>query len=146
MLASLYPSPNLTTDNNRYNYVFNTLQPTNRHDVKFRIDYNITNNTRAYVRAAIEGENAENARGIWWASSDLALPTPTYGDNKGRSVSGNVVSVLSPTMTNEVLVSWSRLTLDNFWRDPSKVRIDALSGARRIQPGILPERRARTCR
>jgi hypothetical protein len=29
------------------------------------------------------------------------------------SVSGTVVTVLSPTMTNEVLVSWSRLTLDN---------------------------------
>lgn len=121
ILAGFYPSPNITTANNRYNYNFSTLQPTNRYDFKFRIDYNITNNTRAYVRTAIEGENAENARGIWWASSDLALPTPTYGDNKGRSVSGNVVSVLSPSMTNEVLVSWSRLTLDNFWRDPAKV-------------------------
>jgi len=125
VLASFYPSPNIVTENNRYNYNFSTLQPTNRHDVKFRIDYNITSNTRAYVRTAIEGEQAENARGIWWSSSDVALPTPTYGDNKGRSISGNVVTVLSPTMTNEVLVSWSRLTLDNFWRDPSKVRIDA---------------------
>jgi hypothetical protein len=138
VLASLYPNPNLTTENNRYNYNFNSLQPTNRHDVKFRIDYNITNNTRAYVRAAIEGENAENARGIWWASSDLALPTPTFGDNKGRSVSGNVVSVLSPTMTNEVLVSWSRLTLDNFWRDPSKVRIDAYPELAGYNQGFFP--------
>ena len=138
VLASFYPSPNLVTENNRYNYTFNTLQPTNRHDVKFRIDYNITNNTRAYVRAAIEGEEAENARGIWWASSDVALPTPTYGANKGRSVSGNVVSVLSPTMTNEVLVSWSRLTLDNFWRNPSKVRIDAYPELAGYNQGFFP--------
>ena len=138
VLAGLYPSPNLTTENNRYNYVFNTLQPTNRHDVKFRIDYNITSSTRAYVRAAIEGENAENARGIWWASSDVALPTPTYGDNKGRSVSANVVSVLSPSMTNEVLVSWSRLTLDNFWRDPAKVRIDAYPELAGYRQGFFP--------
>ncbi len=138
VLAGLYPSANLTTDNNRYNYVFNTLQETNRHDVKFRIDYNITSNTRAYVRAAIEGETAENARGIWWASSDLALPTPTYGDNKGRSVSGNIVSVLSPSMTNEVLVSWSRLTLDNFWRDPSKVRIDSYPELGAYNQGFFP--------
>jgi hypothetical protein len=138
VLASLYPSPNITTENNRYNYNFSTLQPTNRHDVKFRIDYNITSNTRAYVRAAIEGEEAENARGIWWASSDVALPTPTYGDNKGRSVSGNVVTVLSPTMTNEVLVSWSRLTLDNFWRDPSKVRIDAYPELAGYDQGFFP--------
>jgi hypothetical protein len=138
VLAGFYPSPNLVTENNRYNYVFNTLQPTNRYDFKFRIDYNITNNTRAYVRAAIEGETAENARGIWWASSDLALPTPTYGDNKGRSVSGNVVSVLSPTMTNEVLVSWSRLTLDNFWRDPAKVMISSYPELGAYNQGFFP--------
>jgi len=138
VLASLYPSPNITTADNRYNYNFSTLQPTNRHDVKFRIDYNITSNTRAYVRTAIEGEQGENARGIWWSSSDLALPTPTYGDNKGRSVSGNVVTVLSPTMTNEVLVSWSRLTLDNFWRDPSKVRIDAYPELAGYNQGFYP--------
>ncbi len=138
VLASMYPSPNLVTENNRYNYVFNQLQPTNRHDLKFRIDYNLTNNTRAYVRTAIEGENAESARGIWWASSDVALPTPTYGDNKGRSVSGNIVSVLSPTMTNEVLVSWSRLTLDNFWRDPSKVRIDSYPELGAYNQGFFP--------
>jgi hypothetical protein len=138
ILAGLYPSPNLTTSNNRYNYVFNTLQPTNRYDFKFRVDYNITNNTRAYVRTAIEGENAENARGIWWASSDVALPTPTYGDNKGRSISGNVVSVLSPSMTNEVLVSWSRLTLDNFWRDPSKVSISSYPELGAYNQGFFP--------
>jgi hypothetical protein len=138
VLAGFYPSPNLATDTNRYNYTFNTLQPTNRYDLKFRVDYNITSNTRAYVRAAIEGEEGENARGIWWASSDLALPTPTYGDNKGRSVSGNVVSVLSPTMTNEVLVSWSRLTLDNFWRDPSKVRIDSYPELASYRQGFFP--------
>jgi hypothetical protein len=138
VLASLYPLPNLSTPDNRYNYVFNTLQPTNREDFKFRVDYNISKSTRAYVRTAIEHENAENARGIWWSSSDLALPTPTYGNNKGRSVSGNIVSVLNPTMTNEVLVSWSRLTLDNFWRDPSKVRIDSYPELKGYNQGFFP--------
>jgi carboxypeptidase family protein len=138
VIGNLYPQPNLVVPDNRYNYVFHTLQPTHREDLKFRVDYNITNNTRAYVRTAIEHENAENARGIWWASSDVALPTPTYGDNKGRSVSGNVVSVLSPSMTNEVVVSWSRLTLDNFWRDPSKVRIDGYPELKGYAQGFFP--------
>lgn len=138
ILAGLYPSPNLNDPNNRYNSVFSTLQPTNRTDLKMRFDYNISNNTKAYVRAAIEGEEAENARGIWWSSSDLALPTPTVGRNKGRSVSGNVVSVLSPTMTNEVLVSWSRLTLDNFWRDPSKVSLSSYPELANYNQGFFP--------
>jgi hypothetical protein len=138
VLASLYPKPNLVDPTNRYNYVFNTLQPTNRSDLKMRFDYNISNNTKAYVRAARENEEGENARGIWWSSSDLALPTPTVGKNKGRSVSGNVVTVLSPSMTNEVLVSWSRLKLDNSWRDPSKVRLDAYPELAGYSQGFFP--------
>ena len=46
------------------------------------------------------------------------------GSNLGRSVSGNVVTVLNPTMTNEALVSWSRLLLDNTYKDPAKMRLD----------------------
>ncbi len=138
VLSSLYPSPNLVDPTNRYNYVFNTLQPANRTDLKMRFDYNISNNTKAYVRAAIEGEETENARGIWWSSSDLALPTPSVGTNKGRSVSGNVVSVLSPTMTNEVLVSWSRLTLDNTWRDPAKMSLSSYPELAGYSQGFFP--------
>ena len=52
-------------------------------------------------------------------SDVVALPTPNIGKNKGRSYAGNVVSVLSPSMTNEALVSYSRLTLDNHFKDPS---------------------------
>ena len=72
------------------------------------------------MRIANEGETVESARGVWWAPADVvALPTPNIGENRGRSYAGNVVTVLSPTMTNEVLVSYSRLTLDNHYQDPS---------------------------
>jgi Carboxypeptidase regulatory-like domain/TonB-dependent Receptor Plug Domain len=118
--ASLYPSPNYNDPANLYNYVYSRLEPTDRHDFKGRFDWTISNSTRAYVRIANEGETAENARGVWWAPADVvALPTPNIGENKGRSYAGNIVSVLSPTMTNEVLVSFSRLTLDNHYQDPS---------------------------
>ena len=109
-----------TTPRNLYNYVFSRLEPTNRHDFKGRFDWTISNSTRAYVRIANEGETVESSRGVWWAPADVvALPTPNIGENRGRSYAGNVVTVLSPTMTNEVLVSYSRLTLDNHYQDPS---------------------------
>jgi hypothetical protein len=118
--ASLYPSPNYADPANLYNYVYSRLEPTDRHDFKARFDWTISSNTRAYVRIANEGETVESARGVWWAPADVvALPTPNIGENKGRSYAGNVVTVLSPTMTNEVLVSYSRLTLDNRFKDPS---------------------------
>ena len=135
--AGLYPQPNYVDPANLYNYVYSQLEPTNRHDFKGRFDWTISNSTRAYVRIANEGETAENARGVWWAPADVvALPTPNIGENKGRSYAGNVVSVLSPTMTNEVLVSFSRLTLDNHFQDPGLLS----QGAGGITfRGIFPE-------
>ena len=118
--ASLYPQPNYNDSSNLYNYVYSQLEPNNRHDFKARFDWTISNSTKAYVRIANEGETAESPRGVWWAPGDVvALPTPNVGENRGKSYAGNVVSVLSPSMTNEVLVSYSRLTLDNHFKDPN---------------------------
>jgi hypothetical protein len=118
--GSLYPDPNFSDPNNLYNYVYSRLEPTNRFDFKARFDWNISNNTKAYIRIAQEGEDVESPRGVWWAPADVvALPTPNIGENRGRSYAGNIVSVLSPSMTNEILVSYSRLTLDNRFADPS---------------------------
>jgi len=118
--ASLYPDPNFTDPNNLYNYVYSRLEPQNRTDFKSRFDWSISNRTRAYLRIAHEAETVESPRGVWWAPGDVvALPTPNVGENVGRSYAGNIVSVLSSTMTNEALVSYSRLTLDNHFKDPS---------------------------
>jgi len=121
--GSLYPDPNHSDPNNLYNYVYSRLEPTNRWDFKSRFDWNISANTKAYVRIAQEKETVESPRGVWWAPADVvALPTPNIGENRGRSYAGNVVTVLSPTMTNEVLVSYSRLTLDNRFQNPELLR------------------------
>src|SRR5687768_14135587 len=66
-LASLYPSPNFNDPRNLYNHVFSRLEPQNRWDFKSRFDWNISNNTKAYVRIANEGETVEQTRGVWWA-------------------------------------------------------------------------------
>ena len=52
VLANLYPEPNYVDPNNQFNYVYSQLEPTNRIDLKTRFDYNITQNTKAYVRVA----------------------------------------------------------------------------------------------
>ena len=117
--ASLYPEANYNDPQNLNNYVYSRLEPQNRIDFKSRFDWNISNRTRAYVRVAHETETIEGPRGVWWTQADMiALPTPNIGENVGRSYTGNIVTVLSSSMTNEALVSYSRLTLDNRFRDP----------------------------
>lgn len=134
-LASLYPLPNYNDPKNLYNYVYSALEPSNRTDFKTRVDWNISNSTKAYVRVAREGEANENPRGVWWGPSDVALPSPNIGENRGRSFAGNIVTVLSPSMTNEALVSYSRLTLDNHFKDPKNI----LQGAGGVTfNGIFP--------
>ena len=120
-LAGLYPDNNYNDPSNLYNYVYHSLEPQNREEMKMRFDWNISNNTKAFVRVSRDPANVESPRGTWWAPSDVALPTPNVDKELGRSYSTNVVSVLSPSMTNEALVSYTRLTLDNYWKDPSLV-------------------------
>jgi hypothetical protein len=146
VLLNAYPQPNYNDPNNRYNYIYNELEPTNRTDLKMRFDYNISNNTKAYVRVALESERAEAPRGVWWGASEVALPSADVGENRGRSYSGNIVSVLSPSMTNEITVSFSRLKLDHFYKDPAKMRLDnygvnfvgTFAGASPYLPGVVP--------
>ena len=120
-LASLYPDSNYSDPNNLYNYIYHQPEPQNRDEMKMRFDWNISNNTKAFVRVSRDPASVVQPRGGWWAPSDVALPSPNVQKEVGRSYSGNLVSVLSPSMTNEAVVSYTRLTLDNTWQDPSKV-------------------------
>jgi hypothetical protein len=120
-LASLYPDANYSDPNNQFNYVYHSLEPENREELKMRFDWNVNNNTKAFVRFSRDPADTVRPRGGWWAPGDVALPSPNIEKSLGRSYSGNLVSVLSPSMTNEAVVSYTRLTLDNVWQDPSRV-------------------------
>jgi hypothetical protein len=100
----------------------NTLVDANRQQGVLRLDYNITDNTRTYVRLARDTETAQGPRGLWWQPGNIPLPTPVTQKSLARSAVANVTSVLSPTATNEIIFSYSALKLDNGWDDPSKVQ------------------------
>jgi Carboxypeptidase regulatory-like domain/TonB-dependent Receptor Plug Domain len=140
---NLYPQPNYNDPNNRYNYIFNPLVQANRSQGVARVDYNVTDNTRAYVRVARDSEVNENARGLWWQPGGVELPTPIQGTAVGNSAVLNVTSVLSPTTTNEILFSWSRLKNDNRFQDPEAVSLDAIGAGALQNPfggsGIIPD-------
>lgn len=131
-LLGLFPSPNFTPAPGSalaqqfINYASNVVSPQNRLDMKARFDYNVTKNTRAYLRLARESETADYPYGLWWGPSNYELPSHVIGKNLGRSAALNVTSVINPTMTNEVVFSYSKLKLDNDYADPSKVSRSSL--------------------
>ncbi|HKP14282.1 MAG TPA: carboxypeptidase regulatory-like domain-containing protein [Blastocatellia bacterium] len=126
-LINLYPLPNFTDPSGgRNNYVATGLQPINRNQQNLRVDYNISDNTKLFVRWAREFENNDYSRGLWWNPSAYELPSHVLGTNLGRSIASNLTTVINPTMTNEFVFSISKLKLDNDYADPSKVSLDAL--------------------
>jgi hypothetical protein len=122
---NLYPLPNHTDPDNRYNYAFNTLTPANRWQLTSRLDWNVSERTHVYVRLALEAEMQKVSRGVWETSS-YALPSRVIRDNKAWSLAASVTTVLSPSLTNEVVFSASQLKLDNDWEDPAKMQLSAL--------------------
>jgi outer membrane receptor protein involved in Fe transport len=126
-LINLYPLPNFKDPaGGRNNYVATGLQPINRNQQNLRVDYNISDSTKLYVRWAREFENNDYARGLWWNPSAYELPSHVLGTNLGRSITANLTSVINPTMTNEFVFALSKLKLDNDYADPNKVSLAAL--------------------
>ena len=118
-LMNVYPVPDYQDARNRYNYTGNELRIVDRKESMLRLDYNISETTKAYMRLAYSKETNDQPRGLWWDTGPYALPTPVRGTNDGVSAAVSVVSVISPTMTNEVLLSYSRLRLNNDFADSS---------------------------
>lgn len=127
-LLNLFPLPNFTGTgvNANRNYSSALTAPANRSDFKMRFDYKVSDNTNVYLRLARESESDDSPYGIWWGPSTFELPSHLVGTNLGRSAAANITSVLSPTMTNELVVSASKLQLNYDYSDPSKVSKDAL--------------------
>ncbi|HKV40648.1 MAG TPA: carboxypeptidase regulatory-like domain-containing protein [Blastocatellia bacterium] len=127
-LISEYPLPNFVSADptSRVNYVADVLAPINRTQGIIRLDYNISSNTKMYVRLTREHESDDMPKGLWFSPSAYELPSHIVGTNAGKSISVNLTNVINPTMTNEVLFSGSRLLLDNNYADPSKVTLSAL--------------------
>jgi outer membrane receptor protein involved in Fe transport len=127
-LLNLFPLPNFTGTgpNISRNYASSVIAPENRTDLKMRFDYKVSNNTSVYLRLARESESDDGPYGIWWGPSTFELPSHLIGTNLGRSAAANITSVLSPTMTNELVVSASKLKLNYDFADPSKVSKSAL--------------------
>ena len=134
VLLSLYPQPNYNDPAGHFNYASTVLQPTNRIDLKGRFDYKLSDSTNIYLRLARETEAGDQAYGLWWGPSNYELPSHIKQTNLGRSAALNVTTVLSPSMTNEMVFSASKLMLDNDYADPSKVSRAALGVANYTLP------------
>ncbi|MGH9407267.1 MAG: carboxypeptidase regulatory-like domain-containing protein [Terriglobia bacterium] len=122
-LMKLYPTPNANPSNTGgYNYVQSEVFNQNNQQYNTREDYNISDNTKLFVRYNYQRETQQFPVGLWWRNgSQVPYPTPILGKNRSDSVSASLTHIFSPTLTNEFVFGYTRILFPNVFENPSKV-------------------------
>ena len=119
-LMNLYPLPN--TSGNGFNYAQAQIFNQNNQQWVARADYNVSDNTKIFVRYNLQRETQPFPVGLWWRQTNqVPYPTSIEGKNKSDSVTGTLTHVFSPTMTNEAVFAYTFIGFPNVFADPSKV-------------------------
>jgi len=122
-LMKLYPAANADPNaTGGFNYVQALVFNQNNREFKTRVDYNISDNTKLFVRYSYQRETQQFPVGLWWRQTDqVPYPTPVLGKNRSDSISASLTHVFSPTMTNEFVFGYTFIGFPNVFSDPSKV-------------------------
>src|SRR4029077_13663367 len=122
LLRADLPAPNADPTVSGFNYVktFTVAQLSWQNVV--RGDWNISDNTKAFVTWSRQRETANMPMGLWINSGDWTLPAPSnaIGANGSDSVTGSFLKVFSPTMTSEPRLGYTKINFPTSLGDLSK--------------------------
>jgi hypothetical protein len=123
-LMKLYPKPNSDPNSNGgYNWTDDLLFNQNNHQWMTRVDFNISDNTKLFVRYNLQREVQRFPVQLWSNATNQQLPYPTtvLGNNASDSWTVSLTHVFNPTMTNETVFGYTFIGFPNVFEDPSKV-------------------------
>ena len=122
-LMRLLPAPNADPNaTGGFNYVNQIVFNQNSRQWFSRVDYNISDNTKLFVRYNFQNERQLFPVGLWWRNGNqVPYPTEIVGKNRSDSISASLTKVFSPTMTNEFVFGYTFIAFPNVFNDPAKV-------------------------
>jgi hypothetical protein len=122
-LMRLLPSPNADpTATGGFNYVNQIVFNQNSRQFFTRVDFNISDNTKLFVRYNFQNERQLFPIGLWWRNGNqVPYPTEIVGKNRSDSISVGLTKVFSPTLTNEFVFGYTFIAFPNVFNDPDKV-------------------------
>ena len=122
-LMKLYPAANADPNQTGgYNYVESQVFNQNNIQWNTKVDYNISDNTKMFVRYNLQRETQQFPVGLWWRNgSQVPYPTPVLGKNRSDSISASLTHVFNPTLTNEFVFGYTFIGFPNVFQDPAKV-------------------------
>ena len=134
-LINLYPLPNEDPSKlGGFNYANGETRYSNMLQFRGRVDYNLSESLKLYVSYNHQHDNALNSLDVlWgpggtntWAAPTTPYPTPLVASSQSDVVTANLTKVINPTLTNEVVFSYTYLNLPNSFKDPTKVERGSL--------------------
>src|SRR5262249_36331700 len=100
----------------RYNHNSQESVSYPRKETSIRVDYNLSDNTKTYVRYTRDADQQIMPYGLGWTGGNNQIPFDNLIFKQAPAWNGtlNVTSTLSPTLTNEFIfgASQNNLTLD----------------------------------
>jgi hypothetical protein len=128
MLKALYPLPNVDPKlNNGYNFIYSTTHSDNLWQLRPRVDYNINETTKLWVQYNKQHDMNHDNSTLWWGTNpSVPYPEPLNQPNYSDSISVNLTKVFSPTLTNEVLFTYTKLYVPFSFSDPQKITAENL--------------------
>jgi hypothetical protein len=115
LINALLPLPNTNPANNGqgYNLITDLVTSDPRNQENLKLDYNISERLHLSGRFNHENENVPAPYGPYNTINYNTIPYPAAqeGRNASNSLNGNLTATLSPSLTNELTVSYTRFSL-----------------------------------
>ncbi|HYG97579.1 MAG TPA: TonB-dependent receptor [Terriglobales bacterium] len=111
-IMKMIPLPNADpTKNGGINFIAPQIKTQNGWMMRHRVDYNFSDATKLYVSYNLQKQTSDIPVMLWWQPPQ-SVPFPGGAGEKGTSntLSGNLLHVFGPTLTNELTVTVSRYT------------------------------------
>jgi hypothetical protein len=115
LINALLPLPNINPANNGqgYNLITDIVTSDPRNQESVKVDYNISERLHSSLRFNHENENVPAPYGPYNTINYNTIPYPAAqeGRNASNSVVGNFTATLTPSLTNELSISYTRFSL-----------------------------------
>jgi hypothetical protein len=128
-LLNTLPMPNADPNQTGgWNYVDNLLVDQPNHQFLTRLDWNISDNTKAFVRYNLQRETQPFVIGLWWRNGQRQVPYPTAvtAPNKSDSITASLTHVFDPTLTSETILAFTYIDFPNQFEDRNAISRQAL--------------------
>jgi hypothetical protein len=129
VLLNLFPQPNADANaTGGFNYVDNLLVDQNGYQALGRVDANISDTTKLFVRYNMQRETQPFVIGLWWRNGErqVPYPSPIEANNRSDSMTASLTKVFGPSLTNETIFAVTYIDFPNEFSDPQRISRQAL--------------------